>query len=315
MVNFIQLIYRNDSRYASSYIALWHLGPKLCRFELNRFQDVGREPRASPLSSSRIHSREALRRQLLWGSVWDCFTIVSTSSTWCVKDRFAQHHWSVEEGTKNSSTFFVGQSCSSGPSKSWTFRLSISSSLVHLFCWPGDRMSLGHWNLDVGGLVKQLQLKDATHRDAFFPMISARAATSQGLKHDCHIWFILIPFVSFWLNLERKLRTYEISYFFWCCSCKLTQCPAESLRKQLHSTTRGSYLKWGDIERYSGECQRYPKIYFQNMPSESDLLCSYILQAWSRPGQYLKGTVFLSWRITEIPCSYQFVSGTVCNQH
>lgn len=80
--------------------------------------------------------------------------------------------------------------------------------------------------------------------------------------------------------------------FFWCCSCKLTQCPAESLRKQLHSGTRGSYLKWGDIERCSGECQRYPKKYFQNMPSESDLLCSYILQAWSRPGQYLKGTVF-----------------------
>ena len=77
MVNFIQLIYRNDCRYASSYIALWHLGPKLCRFELNRFQDVGREPRASPLSSSRIHSREALRRQLQWGTVHNCFNIMN----------------------------------------------------------------------------------------------------------------------------------------------------------------------------------------------------------------------------------------------
>ena len=92
----------------------------------------------------------------------------------------------------------------------WAFR----QAWCIFFCWPGDGMSLGHWNLDVGGLVKQLQLKDATHRDAFFPTISSRAATSQGLKHDYHIWFILIPFVSFWLNWERKLRTYEISYFF-----------------------------------------------------------------------------------------------------
>lgn len=101
--------------------------------------------------------------------------------------------------------------------------------------------------------------------------------------------------------------------FFWCCSCKLTQCPAESLRKQLHSGTRGAYLKWGDIERYSGEFQKYPKNYFQNMPSESDLLCSYILQAWSRPGQYLKGTVFCpdglpKFHVHTNLCPVQYVS-------
>ena len=86
--------------------------------------------------------------EAVFGIVSQLFQHHQHRSTWCVKDRFAQHHWSVEEGTKNSSTFFVGQSCSSGPSKSWTFRLSISSSLVHLFLltrWRYEPGTLESW--------------------------------------------------------------------------------------------------------------------------------------------------------------------------
>lgn len=173
-------------------------------------------------------------------------------------------------------------------------------------------MSLGHWNLDVGGLVKQLQLKDATHRDAFFPMISARAATSQGLKHDYHMWFILIPFVSFWLDLERKLRTYEISYFFlmlllqaYPVSCRVPEKTAPFRYQRIISEMRWyREIQWGI-------CRKYPKI-------DSE----YAFRKWSivflhlaglvQTGSVSQGNGFLSWPSTEIPCSYQFVSGTVC---